>query len=219
VFKITVDKTDLAKFNAFVDGARAATNDRDAISGMIKVYGLYTDKNFLSRGTAFGHKWQPISNYTRKVREQRGQNPLMPPLQGSGWLKRVTGYELSRWNPGRSSATFTDAPVDPDSDGRTTMTVSVDPRRATLHMSGPKASHMTGDTSGVDIGLSRPGRYGAGYMPPRPFWGMNQSVVDTMSQAAVAGFFRAWSDHAEKAGSGRVNYSVPGMASLRWMVL
>jgi len=222
VFRFTVDQGDLNRIEAFINGALMAESDPDPVVTMLKVYGMYTTRQFQTRGLEFGSKWQSISEYTRKVRQQRGQNALAPPLSGTGWLAKTVGRRIEEWPVTLMSRPFTDygMTTDPPSDGPTTLTVNILPHQAVMHMSGPKAAHMTGDTSrtfaAIDmLGGYAGGRYGYGYLPPRPFWGFSAGMAEALPEAAAAGFIRAWADLAQKHGSGRVNYSTPSMAYMR----
>lgn len=228
MFRFKVDESDLSKIDLFVSGALLARDDIDPLVTMLRVYGMFTNRQFASRGQEFGSRWQSISEYTRKVRQQRGLNALAPPLHGTGALKEMVGDRIEKWPLLQTSRTFTDMHksmrTDPTSDGPTTLTVSITPGNATMHLVGPKASHMTGDSSGSFIGFSQyrkggysgfnPGRYGMGYMPPRPFWGMNAALGEALEEAAVAGFIRGWYNAAGAAG-GTTRYSTPNMAYLR----
>jgi hypothetical protein len=234
VFRFTIDEQDLQKIRAFANGYRAAQTDLEIPSAMIRMYGAFAAKNFVQRGQVFGKKWQAVSAYTQQVRVERGQIGTAPPLMAGGkqWLYNTAGVALHNWpreSPGRSFHDSTRYQGKP-SDGPTDMFVTAGPTGAVIRMVGAKAAHMMGDSSGAFPGFMQyktgnrrargdANRYGAGYLPPRPYWGMNQEVANLIADAASSAFIRNWADRAEKFGSGRVLYATESIASLRWRAL
>jgi hypothetical protein len=235
VFKITIEGDGLKTINSFIDGALAAQYDLEMPAVMIRVFGMFTQSNFNKSGQEFGSKWQKVSKYTQEIRRQRGKNPVAPPLMPNwgptGWLYLSSAKELSEWPLQNTSRQFVDAGKyhGKPSDGPTVVVITSSPGHAVIKMQGAKAAHMTGDTSGAHIGFAQyrsggygsfnPGRYGGGFLPARPFWGLNQRMMDVMGDGVIDAYVRNWSHYAEKMGAGMVYFSANTIASLRWRAL
>src|SRR5690606_28901342 len=72
----------------------------------------------------------------------------------------------------------------PQNDGRSTATGVAYGRYAHFKISGPKANNMTAHTP---PSMEKSGRWGAGYVPARPFFGMDQETSRIVGNA-IAGY-------------------------------
>lgn len=232
MLKIKVEEEGIKQIRGFLGAADEAKMDLDLPGYAITVFGAFTMTNFQKRGMEFGRKWQPISEYTKEVREMRGQNPLAPPLRpgGTNWLYNTSAVALANWPRQSAGRSFVDSGHYPGkpSDGPTAMLVTSTPMHATIKMAGAKVAHMFDDISKTNVGLmqykrsafgARGGgdanRYGRGYVPARPFWGVNRRMTGVMADAVVSALFVNWADRTQKAGLGRPTYSTESVASLR----
>jgi hypothetical protein len=207
VFRFTVDKDDLLNLGKWVRSIEPASRETDVGVALVRALGEHTTVNFSDRGKWFGKKWQNISKYTEVIREERGIPVLNPPLHGKGWLRLATGEHLSHmpWNNAQwSSHDRTRYRASP-SDGDTSVFVNVSGSHAVVKIIGAKAAHMTGDISKTFVGFGQykkaaygkrggtdANRYGYGYLPPRPFWGVHQKLLEDASTKAVNRIFINW---------------------------
>jgi hypothetical protein len=187
VIEFELDTSELLEASKFVRGLTGAVNDPVVMIGGIRVYGQIAHSNYVQRGMVFSkRRWQGISNFTKKVREERGYSPVKP-----------TSVRLANWPAFSPSISTTDSAYKGrQNDGHSTMIGRVMPRSAILQVTGPKAEHAS--ESGIFQPLSgmtgegRAGRFGAGYMPPRPFWGVTELMGRSLSQAMTGYLYMSW---------------------------
>lgn len=212
MFRFSIDDEALARMVKWVSSIYDAANETDIMVGAVRAVGNHNYIQFHTRGAYFGKKWQNISRSTEAIRELRGQGPYNPPLQplgNNGWLfPSVTGHLAGMpWNNkvwNTADKPYRGVP----NDGPSNLSVVVMSRSAVIKLSGPKAAHMVGDRSKTPIGYggfataglrrrerASANRYGRGYLPPRPFWGLRTEVLEDATTLMVNRLYISWANN------------------------
>lgn len=166
--------------NALMTGAWIQSNSPAKIAGV--TFGKHTQKVFNKQGKyGDGYGWQELSANTQAVRTARGYDPRKPILVQSGDLKRAAADTLA--SGGLS-----------ESGNKVAMRASAVPKLFSAEITGPKVENQFGGSiAGFgSIGGGSATRFGGGYLPARPFWNLNQTAMDSISQAIMTSVLRRW---------------------------
>lgn len=137
-------------------------------------------KNFTEQGAFLGRKWQNLSATTRLARAHRGYNQTEPILVQSGHLRAavLAPFQIMARSSGAASG-----------DG-VNSAWSIRGKSLSITVSGAKVENqyggMTGKSTKTFGGKLSKKKYGTGFLPPRPFFYLNQRTVDLCGATAIA---------------------------------
>jgi len=157
----------------------------------IRIMGNEFAKNFDTEGAHLGHRWQGLTEFTKRTRADRGFSPAHPILEQSGSLRWMAAGMFQMWALG-SMKWYNDAGQGYKGDGVTSLQVSQRAKELFIKMTGPKVQHMQKT-------FVQGERFGAGFQPSRPFWNLTDTIVNQMGQAITDRIMLDWSSAGDRA--------------------
>jgi hypothetical protein len=186
---MSVDLRDIKRLSKWIDRLPSIIEGPEVFSPGIAVLGSEFAFQFESQGTRLGNRWQPLSKMTQATRAKRGFDPKSPILVQSGELRRMAVGSFQDFSSGgaRTMKRNDRAARGYTPDGTTYFTMSVSSLEFNASITGPKVDHMTGSTM-----VEGSKKYGAGYLPRRPFWALNPTVMGYVEDAILTRVMMDW---------------------------
>jgi hypothetical protein len=130
--------------------------------------------------------WAPLKPYTQDKREERGYNPDSPILVQSGQLKNLASNPFRDWRWGQRS--IRGKSVNTPYGDHTSLSIAASINNGNFHasISGERVKNQTAYYNSRRKGGDRVG------VPPRPFWGLEQSTLDRAIPSAMNRFMLSW---------------------------
>jgi hypothetical protein len=131
-----------------------------------------------------GTDWPALSRYTQSVREERGYNPSSPILVQSGQLRDMASNPFRTWGWGQKSIRGKSATAPYGEHTSLSMVGQINNGNFSASISGERVKNQTAY-------YTRRGDQRVG-VPPRPFWGMETSLLERALPSAMQQFAKSW---------------------------
>jgi hypothetical protein len=175
--------------------------------------------NFDGEGHLVGG-WQDITTATKKIRNDRGYGET-PILKQSGGLRKMAVESFNNWHGERGTGR---AAADPQAvnSSETLFSGSITSRKFHAAISGSKVQNQSsytpnffgwGRAKGASAG--RVGK-GVGYIPARPFWFINQPMLDESAHGVLRMSMLGWATLGEGLVARTGNYGVSTTRGARY---
>lgn len=181
----TVDYSDWIRVLNWIGAGQGVADSPAVLTPAIRVVGQELLDNYNGE-VGPGSAWQKLTTATRSLREKRGYPAAKPVLNQSGGLKAASVEILAHWSLA-APRTHSVAAAYKNS-GATSFNASQTSRRFEATVSGPKVENQYGSANTTGE------RYGAGYLPRRPFWYIPSGIEDEMARATLNAFELNWAD-------------------------
>jgi hypothetical protein len=172
MFKVSISPTaagQLTKIGNWVKELGVVIREPEAKKPMVRALGRGIWGNFEIEGSV--SSWQPLTEYTQLIRQERGHNPSHPILVQTGNLKGMAAGTLKGYNTVSKSA----------SAGGLTFVSSITTLGFQATISGEKVANQYGGTL-----------EGAMHLPARPFWHISGDTANDMTDALITETMKIW---------------------------
>jgi len=172
-------------------------NDKDLVVPAVKVFGANMKQNFDSQGAMSGRKWQALSQQTRNLRQARGYNPDSPILIQSKQLYTATAMTIKNWKYGQRNGRSSGTDI--------SMIASISATDNQIIFSAKASGAKVENQHGGSMlspeqtmlqeyfgSFSGTGRFGAGYLPQRRFWFVDNSIGMQMMTSVNSVMMNDW---------------------------
>ena len=186
----------LDRMNAWLDnGLRATVAEPKVMAPFIRSFGRRSSWNFDSEISPLGRSWQPLSEFTQMVREERGYQPDRPILKESGQLYAAAVTPFLRWQDHTRGSTrsFT-APY-----GNFEPLLMNATNQGGVFRAQISGSRVANQYGGRATGAARYGtrdRKRLPFIPARPFWGLTEAVIQEAMPSFGFVFLDMWRSKA-----------------------